>query len=171
MRDALKDSSRGLASALLRSYATELRGWIGKLATGYAVAIALLIGGMLALFAAIAVGITALFRFLERSYGIDIAYGGIGGGLLVLAIVLFLIGWMVLRRKAPPLPRPHRQAQAAKQVLLGSAAWRTGSRLGSAAVRSDPMTRLLIGAAVTVMVGWLARSRLQSSRRTRRVLR
>jgi hypothetical protein len=91
---------RGSAAALLRSYTSDLRGWAGRLARGYAVAVALLVGGVLALFASIAVGITALVDFLQRTYGIESAYGSIGGGLLALAIVLFLIGWMMLRRKA-----------------------------------------------------------------------
>jgi hypothetical protein len=163
---------RGAAAALLRSYTSDLRGWVGRLATGYSVAVALLVGGVLALFAAIAVGITALFDFLQRTFGIEFAYGSIGSGLLVLAIVLFLIGWMMLRRKAPPVPRPHRQAQAAKQALVGPAAWRAiGSRLGTEAVQTDPATRLLFGAAATILAGWIVASRFRSSGRTGEVRR
>jgi hypothetical protein len=172
MRGVRKNGWREVVSALLRSYVSDLRAWVGRLATGYVVATALLLGGVLALFAAVAVGITALFHFLERSYGVDIAYGAIGGGLLLLAILLFSTGWIVLRRKRPALPRPYRQAHAAKQALVGSAAWHTiGSKLGPEAVRSDALTRLLFGAAVTMLVGWITASRLRSSRRKHRMLR
>lgn len=154
---------------LLRSYAADWRRWAGRLAARYGVAIALFVGGVLALFAAIAVGITALFDFLERTYGIRVAYGSVGGGLFVLAVVLFLIGWMMLRRKTPPLPRPRRQVQAAKQTLVGPAAWRVvGSRLGVKAAQTDPVTGLLFGAAATILAGWIVASRFRSSGRAPR---
>jgi hypothetical protein len=172
MRGIPKNGWRGVVLALLGSYVSDLRAWVGRLATGYLVATALLLGGVLAFFAAVAVGITALFHFLERSYGVDIAYGAIGGGLLVLAILLFSAGWIVLRREPPALPRPYRQAQIAKQALVGSAARHTiGSKLGLDAARSDALTRLLFGAAVTALVGWITASRLRSSKRKSRMLR
>jgi H+/Cl- antiporter ClcA len=144
---------------LLRSYAADLRSWAKRLAAGYGIALALLVGGVLALFAAIAVGITALFHFLERLYGVEVAYGAIGGGLLVLAIILLLAGWMMLRRKAPPLPQPRRQLRAAKQILVEPAARRV--------VRTKPVTRVLVGAAATLLVGSILGSRFQTSRRAR----
>ena len=159
MRDAPERDTRGAVSALLQSYAAELRGWAMRLAAGYGIGLALLAGGVLALFAAIAVGVTALFHFLERLYGTDVAYGSIGGGLLVLAIILFLAGWMMLRRKAPPLPQPRRQLRAAKQVLLEPAARRV--------VETRPVTRVLVGAAATLLVGSIVGSRFQTSRRAR----
>lgn len=169
MHDAPGKGWRGAAFMLLRSYAADWRRWAGGLASRYGIAIALLVGGALALFAAIAVGITALFDLLERTYGIEIAYAAIGGGLFVLAIVLFLIGWMMLRRKVRPLPRPRRQMEAARQVLGGPAAWRViGRKLGANAAQTDPVTGLLFGAAATLLVGWMVASRLQSNRRVSR---
>ena len=151
--------TRGALSALLRSYAADLRGWAMRLAAGYGVALALLAGGVLALFAAIAVGITAIFHFLERLYGLEVAYGSIGGGLLALAITLFLAGWLMLRRKATPLPQPRRQLHAAKQILVEPAARRV--------VGVRPVTRVLVGAAATLLVGSILGSRFQTSRRAR----
>ena len=55
---------RGGLVALLRSYVADVRKWAAKLVGGYAVAVALLFASVLALFAAIAVGITALFHVL-----------------------------------------------------------------------------------------------------------
>jgi hypothetical protein len=165
MNEPREGGLRGAASALLRSYIADLRGWVAKLATGYAVAAVVLVGGILALFAAIAVGITALFHLIERHYGIDVAYGGIGGGLLVLAIVLFLIGWALLRRRMAPLPRPHRQMQAAKRTLVRPAARRAGE---ANLMNADPVTGLLMGAAATLLAGWFVASRFQSSGRAER---
>ncbi len=153
---------RRVPSALLRSYVADLRAWAAKLATGYAVAVAMLVGGVLALFAAIAVGVTALFHFIERHYGADIAYGAIGGGLLVLAIVLLLIGWAMLRRRTPPLPRPRRQLQAARRELVRPAALHAiGWLPGAKTVKANPSSKFLIAAAATMLVGWIVAWRLR----------
>src|SRR6201994_4457655 len=105
---------RGI-SALFGSYAADLRGWATGVATGYGIAAALMLGGVLAVFGAIAVGAVALFHFIELRYGTNIAFAALGGGLLVLAAFLLLAGWLMMRRRAPPLPRPREQARAAKQ--------------------------------------------------------
>jgi len=153
---------RGVAAALVRSYVVDLRSWATKLAVGYAVAVALLVGAVLALFAAIAVGVTALFHFIEHHYGADIAYGAIGGGLLVLAIVLFLIGWAMLRRRTSPLPRPERQAQAARRELVRPTALRAiGWLPGTETLKANPTTKVLVAAAATMLVGWIVASRLR----------
>jgi len=172
MNGGREGGRREAVSALLRSYAGDLRGWASRLAAGYVVAASMLLGGILALFAAIAVGITALFRFLERHYGMEIAYAAIGGGLLVLALLLLLIGWLMLRRRPSPLPRPRRQVQAAKQALVSPAVSGAIRRLNAAkAVSADPMTRVLAGAAVALLVGWVAATRLQSWSRGERTRR
>ena len=162
---AANEGWRGAISALLRSYVADLRGWATKLAAGYAVAVAILVGGVLALFAAIAVGVSALFHVIERHYGADIACGSIGGGLCVLAIALFLIGWAMLRRRMPPLPRPHRQVEAAKRRLVGPAALSAVGWSRAVTGKADPTTRLLIAAAATMLVGWIVAVRLRSQRR------
>jgi hypothetical protein len=152
---------RGGVSALLQSYAADLHGWASGIASGYAVAVVLLVAGAILALAAAAVGIAALFHFIELNYGPDTAYEAIGGGLLVLGAVLMLAGVATLRRKIPPLPRPQRQMQAAKRMVVGSAAVRALSTNG---IRSDPITQLLIGAAATVVVGWMVASRVQGRR-------
>jgi hypothetical protein len=156
---------RGGMAALLQSYVADLRAWATKLAGGYAVAAAILVASVLALFGAIAVGITALFRVLERNYGAEVAYGGIGGGLFVIAIVLFLIGLAMLRRRIPPLPRPHRQAEAAKRRLIAPAALGAIGWSRAVTAKADPTTGLLIAAAAAMLVGWIAAVRLRSQRR------
>jgi len=74
--------------ALGRSYASDLRRWAVKLAAGYGIAAALLLGGILAVFGAIAVGAVALFHFIDLRYGPDIAFAALGSGLLLLAAIL-----------------------------------------------------------------------------------
>jgi hypothetical protein len=152
---------RGGISALLQSYAADLRGWAARIASGYAIAIGLVATGGVLLFAAVVVGIAALFHFIERHYGPDTAYEAIGGGLLVLGAVLILAGVAALRRRIPPLPRPSRQVQAAKRLVVGSAAVRA---LSTDRVKADPLTQVLIGAAATVLFGWIVASRVQGRR-------
>jgi hypothetical protein len=168
MNPAREIGWRGTASLLLKSYAGDLRKWSTRLVVGYGVATAMLAGGVLALFAAIAVGVTALFHLIERFYGTDIAYASIGGGLFVLAVLLLLSGWAMLQRRTPPLPRPHRQAQVARRIIAG----RGMAGLSRAeAVKADPMTQALIGAAAIMLAAWLLASRVRSSPQGRWVRR
>jgi hypothetical protein len=119
----------------------------------------------LALFASAAVGVTALFHAIERHYGTDAAYASIGGGLLAIGIILLVLAWAMLRRRAPPLPRPRRQAATAKKMIMGSAMVRTAAGFRAAeGIRADPVTQALIGAAATMLVGWIVASRLRARR-------
>src|SRR3984957_17560660 len=106
-----KAEPRGL-SALWRSYAADLRGWAARLAAGYGVAAALLAGGILAVFGAIAVAAIALFHFVELRYGANTAFAALGGGLLALGAILLLAGWLMMGRQAGPVPAPPRAVRA-----------------------------------------------------------
>jgi hypothetical protein len=151
---------RGLF-ALAGSYAGDLRGWVAGIAAGYGIAAALMLGGILAVFGAITVGAVALFHFIELRYGTNIAFAALGGGLLALALLLFVAGWLVLQRHAPPLPRPRKQARAAKQMLMGSTISRAVTALrGNEVARPDATTQILLGAAAVVAMGWLAASHI-----------
>ena len=153
-------------SALWRSYAADLRGWAVTLAAGYGVAAALLVGGILAVFAAIAVGAVALFHFIELRYGGNIAFGTLGGGLLTLGAILLLAGWVMIRRKTPPLPRPHRQFRAAKQMLAGSTISRALTAVhANEAAKPDATTQVLLGAAAILAAGWIVASHFGSTAR------
>src|ERR1700749_4391491 len=134
-------------SSLFGSYAADLRGWMVRLAAGYGIAAALLLGGVLAVFGAIAVGAVALFHVIELRYGTNIAFAALGGGLLVLAAILFVAGWLMLRRRAP-VPRPERQLRAAKQMLVGTTISRAVTALhDTESARPDATTQVLLGAA------------------------
>jgi hypothetical protein len=165
------DEQRGF-SALGRSYASDLKAWAGQCAAGYGVAAAFLVGGVLALFGAIAVGGMALFHFIEIHYGSNTAFAALGGGLLALGVILLLAGWLWMSRKVAPLPRPHRQFRAAKNMLLGSTISRTVARLyENEAAKPDAMTQVLLGAAAVLAASWIVTSRLGSSKQAGKVRR
>ncbi|HET7888919.1 MAG TPA: phage holin family protein [Bradyrhizobium sp.] len=153
---------RGI-SALLGSYAADLKTWAVKLAAGYGIAVALMAGGVLAVFGAIAVGFASLFHVLEPRYGAGLAFAILGGGLLVLAVILLLAGWLMMKRQTPPLPKPREQFRAARQMMVGSTISRAvaGLRENDAA-RPDLTTQILIGAAAVVAAGWIVVSRFGS---------
>jgi hypothetical protein len=161
---------RGTVLAFVHSYAMDLRGWATGLTIRYAVAVAMVIGGILAVFAAAAVGITALFHFIEDQYGIDAAYAGVGGGLFLAGILLFLLAWTLLRGRTPALPRPQRQTQSVKRMMIGPAAVRAVAGLRQVeGARADPLTEVLAAVAATVLVGWVVASRLGKKSQTRQV--
>ena len=157
-----KGEPRGF-SGLWRSYASDVKGWMVGRAAGYGIAAALLVGGILAIFAAIAVAAIALFHFIELRYGTNIAFAALGGGLLALGLILLLAGWLMIGRKAAPLPRPHRQFRAAKNMLVGSTVARAVTTLHrSEAARPDAMTQVLLGAAAVLAAGWIVTTQLGS---------
>jgi uncharacterized membrane protein len=171
MSAANKDGRRGFV-ALGRSYVMDLRGWALKLAAGYGFAAAFLIGGVLAVLAAAAVGAAALFHFIDVRYGENVAFAVFGSGLLALGMILLLAGWAMLRRRAAPFPRPYRQAQAAKRMVIGSAMTRAIAEWGEGqGKKPDLLTQVLVGGAAVLVVGWIMVSRLQSGAQGDRVQR
>jgi hypothetical protein len=164
MRAPVEDKPRGFA-ALGRSYAADLKGWVARLAAGYGIAAALMFGGILAVFGAIAVGLGALFHVIARNYGTEIAFAVLGGGLLLLGVILLLVGLALMKRRVAPLPRPKRQLRAARQMLTIPTISRTVAALSrSDAAKPDATTQILMGAAAIVAVGWIIVTRLGSRR-------
>jgi hypothetical protein len=159
-----KGKPRGFSS-LFGSYAADVKGWVVKLAAGYGIAAALMVGGVLAVFGAITVGVVALFSFLEQRYGANIAFAAVGGGLLVLAVILLLAGWVMMKRRIAPVPRPRQQLRAARQMVVGSTISRAvGGLRENDAARPDLTTQILLGAAAVVAAGWIVASRFGSGR-------
>lgn len=157
-----KAEPRGI-SLLWRSYADDLKAWAARLAMGYGIAAALLVGGILAIFGAIAVGGMALFHFIELRYGANTAFAALGGGLLALGAILLIAGLLMIRRKAAPLPRPHRQFRAARQMLVGTTVARAVTAFHETeAARPDATTQILLGAAAILAAGWIVTTHLGS---------
>lgn len=162
--DILREGKPRTFSALLQSYAADVKGWAALRAAGYAAAAALLLGGILAVFGAIAVGAIALFHFLALRYGTDIAFAALGGGLFALGVILLLAGLAMMNRRATPLPRPTRQLRAARQMLVVPTISRAVAALSrSDAAKPDTTTQVLLGAAAILAVGWIVATRLGSS--------
>lgn len=162
-----RDAKPRTVSALLGSYVADLRGWVVGLAAGYGIAAALMLVGVLAVFAAIVVGFIALYHFVALRYGTYIGFAVIGGGLLLLGIILLLVGYAMTLRKAAPLPRPRRQLRAARQMLVGTTVARAfgalqRSEAGREAAKPDATTQILLGTAAILAVGWIAASHLGS---------
>lgn len=164
---------RGAVSALMRSYLSDLRRWAAGLSTRYIVAIAIALGGILAIFAACAVGITALFHLIESWYGMDAAYATVGGGLFVIGIILLVLAWIMFSGAIPSVPRPHRQIrsarQMARQMMMQSSTLGAMKRIGEVkATRTGPTMPVLMATGATLLVGWIVGSRVATRRRARK---
>ncbi len=152
----------GPIHGFLQSYAGELKGWTTQIVVRYAVAVALLLAAGAGLVGAIAVGIAALFHWLESTYGLNTAYATVAGLLVVLAFVSAGVAILFLKGKLPPIPRPRRRhtravgRSLAAETMLAA----TPQRL----LKTDPATEIMIGLAAACLVGWLAASRLGRSR-------
>jgi uncharacterized BrkB/YihY/UPF0761 family membrane protein len=150
----------------VRSYAGDLRGWIGGLTVRYAIAAVLLLSAGASIIAAIGVAIAALFRWLEVSYGANDAYAIVIGLLLFLGIVCAVIAVILLKRALPPVPRPGRQAKAVGRSVAADAML-AASVPHKALVKADPLTEVMVGLAAACLVGWLVSSRMGRSRKAR----
>ena len=151
----------GSINGFLQSYAGELKGWTTAIIIRYAVAVALLLAAGAGLVGAIAVGIAALFHWIESSHGLNAAYAAGAGLLVLLALVSAGIAVLLLKGKLPPIPRPRRrQTKAVGRSLAAEAMLAaTPQRL----LKTDPATEIMIGLAAACLVGWLAASRLGRS--------
>lgn len=169
MRLTERASSRASPSALLRSYITELNRWAAKIATGYALAAAIIVAGALSIAVALGIGMAALFHWLEAHYGPYVAYGTLGGLFLLGGIVSVIIGLRLLSRPLPPVPRPHRQARALRRAIVAPAVSRalTTVYVGNG-TRPDKVTQALAGAAAVTLLGWIAALYVQRSSMTDR---
>ncbi len=150
-------------NGFLQSYAADLKGWTTGVVIRYAVAVALLLAAAAGLVGAIAVGMAALFNWIESHYGLNIAYAAVAGGLVILALVSAGAAILLLKGKLPPIPRPGRQrTKAAGRSLAAKAMLVTTSSRGL--LKTDPATEIMIGLAAACLIGWLAVSRLGRSR-------
>lgn len=153
----------GPINGFLQSYAGDLKGWTTGIVVRYAVAIALVLAAAAGLVGAIAVGIAALFHWLEITHGLNTAYAAVAGLLVLLALVSAGIAVLLLTARLPPIPRPKRQkAKAAGRSLAARAMLATTSNKGL--LNTEPATEIMIGVAAACLVGWLVISRSGRSR-------
>lgn len=153
----------------MRSYLSDLRRWAAGMSTRYIVALAVALGGILSIFAACAVGMTALFHLIESWYGRDAAYATIGGGLFFIGIILLVLAWIMFSGPIPSLPRPHRQIRSARQMMMQSPALRAMEGIGEAGrARAGPARPALMAVGATLLIGWIVGSRVATRRRERK---
>jgi len=158
-------SSRPSGTKLVRSYGGDLRKWAVGIARRYAVAVAVLIIGVLAALVAVGFGIAAVFHFVELRYGPNVAFAAVGGFFAAIALVGVLAGVALLKRQIPRVPRPHRQVQQLKQSLAVPAALHLiGRGRQASAIAKDPMMQFAIGAAAALVIGWIVSTGLSRSR-------
>jgi uncharacterized membrane protein len=122
-------------------------------------AVILLLSGAASVIAAIGVGLAALFQWLEASYGLNAAYGGIAGLLIFAGIVAALSGVVLLKKSLPALPSPRRQMKAAGRSVTAEAM--LAASPDKILMKADPITETMIGLAAACFVGWLVSSRLR----------
>lgn len=152
----------GPINGFLQSWAGDLKGWTTGIVIRYVVAVALLLAAVAGMVGAIAVGIAALFHWLETTHGLNTAYAAVAGLLVALALVSAGIAVLLLRSKLPPIPRPRRQhTKTAGRSLAARAMLVTTSNKGL--LKTDPATEIMIGLAAACLVGWLVASRLGRS--------
>jgi hypothetical protein len=149
---------------LVQSYVFDLRDWAGGLATKYAIAAALLIVGGAFVLASMIVGLVAVFHWVEINYSIYNAYAVVGGGLLVMGVISFLIGLRLIRKPNRQIPLARRQIAIAKSNFVAPVLLGTNPRRGNVFV-ADPVTGTLAGAAAVLLAAWVAASTLHRSRR------
>ena len=145
-------SLQGSALGLIGSYLTDLRNWVGGIATGYVLGAAMLAAGVFSIGVAFGVGFAALFHWLEIRYGSYAAYGASGSLFLTVGVVGVVVGLGLLKRQTPPIPRPIQQTRAlARAIKLPVIHSGNGAR-------PDKLTQTLAGAAALALIGWIVTS-------------
>jgi len=171
----------------VRSYARDQTNQATSTATSYAVASGLFAAAGIFLIAALLVGATALFRWIEINYGLFQAFGATGASLLVFAAIFAGMAAGRLKRPSRHFPslasrlrvainaspinpgRIESAGNTAAEVLRASAipasgtsqAWqsRSGPNVDSRKIQAG----LLVAAT---LLGWAATRRRQHARRT-----
>jgi hypothetical protein len=156
-----RTSRRASLSELLGSYLADLKGWLARIKTGYALAATMLLTGGLSIAIALSVGIAALFHWLAALYGPYFAYGALGGLFLLVGFLSIVVGLQRLKRPMPPIPLPRRQARVLKRAIAAPAVARLVTATGGS--RPDKVTQALAGAAAIALLGWIATSYVRRS--------
>jgi hypothetical protein len=86
------------------SYARDRAAQGQGIVASYAVAAGLYAAAGIFLIAAVLVGVTALFRWIEINYGLFWAFGAVGGTLLLIAVICAGVAAGRLKRPAKPFP-------------------------------------------------------------------
>jgi hypothetical protein len=171
-----------------RSYLRDRTNQATSTAASYAVAAVLFAAAGIFLIAALLVGATALFRWIEINYGLFWAFGVTGGLLLVIAAICAVLATGKLKRPPPHFPslasrlrvavkaspiKPDRIESAgdtAAAILRAPTAPVTEMNRGRRSTRPRPARdnrNIRAGLIVAAtLLGWAATRRRQQARRT-----
>ena len=166
-----------------RSYLRDRTGQATSAVTAYAIAAGLFAAAGVFLIAACLVGTTALFRWIEISYGLFQAFGAIGALLLVAAAICAALAVSSVKRAPPQFPSlTSRLRVAIAANPLNSDQKPTAQDIPSAVLfaPSDTVRRIRSGPRpereglpisglilVATLLGWAVARRRQQARRTR----
>ncbi len=100
----------------LKSYSADLSGWVGDIIRRYTTAAILVVIGALLVLVAVGFGVAFLFHVLELHYGLNVAFGSVGGFFIIVGLIVLVWGIALLKRSLPPVPRPVRQFQELKRA-------------------------------------------------------
>jgi hypothetical protein len=166
-----------------RSYLRDRTGQATSAVTAYAIAAGLFAAAGVFLIAACLVGTTALFRWIEISYGLFQAFGAIGALLLVAAAICAALAVSSVKRAPPQFPSlTSRLRVAIAANPLHSDQNPTAQDIPSAVLfaPSDTVRRIRSGPRpereglpisglilVATLLGWAVARRRQQARRTR----
>jgi hypothetical protein len=166
-----------------RSYLRDRTNQATGTIASYAIAAGLFAAAGVFFIAAGLVGIIALFRWVELNYGMFLAFGAVGGLLVVISAILAGMAALKLRRPAPQFPSlasRWRVALTASPIRSGQIE-ETRDGLYSPTKPADPPhyapryasrhrgidKNFQAGlAAAALLLGWVAARRLQQARRT-----
>ena len=162
--------SRPSGRNLVHSYGGDLRKWAGGIARRYAIAVAILIIGVVAALVTVGFGIAIVFHLVELRYGPNVAFASVGGFFAAIGLVGVLAGVALMKRQIPPVPRPHRQVQELNRSLAVPAALHlVGSGRQASAIAKDPVMQFAVGAAAALVIGWIASTWLSRSSRAEKI--
>ena len=170
-----------------RSYLRDRANQATGTATAYAVAAGLFAAAGIFLIAALLVGATALFRWIEIHYGLFQAFGATGASLVVIAAICAGVAANRLKRPAPQFPslasrlrvainaNPIKPARVDAARDTASAILREPATPVSDATRGRSASRRSVGdtrkiqaglIVAATLLGWAATRRRQHVRRT-----
>jgi hypothetical protein len=166
-----------------RSYLRDRTGQATSAVTAYAIAAGLFAAAGVFLIAACLVGTTALFRWIEISYGLFQAFGAIGALLLVAAAICAALAVSSVKRAPPQFPsltsrlrvaikanpihanQTQTAGDTASAVLFPPSATVRRIKSRSRPERDGlPISGLIL---VATLLGWAVARRRQQARRTR----
>jgi hypothetical protein len=144
-------------AAMLRAYAKEIRHWAMGVAARRAVALGTMLAAAISLVVALGIGVSALFHYIETTYGIYIAFAIVGGCFLLFGVVGMTIGLGSWNRPISSFPRPHLRSRLLKASFVLPAAARTLA--GRANENRGVHKQILAAAAAGIFIAWIVASR------------